>query len=79
MQCTRLMPLTIITSAIRLKALTKHDQKLCVCFNVTCVTFCLQIFLISDVIHAYLLYCYDLKHGWPRVDRDGNQVKLKLS
>ena len=39
----------------------------------------LQIFLVSDLIHSELVYQYDLKHGWPRVDKEGNHIKLKLT
>lgn len=37
-----------------------------------------QIFLLLDVVNSYLTYQYDLKHGLPRLDKQGKPVLLRL-
>ena len=48
-------------------------------YSFTLTLLSIQIFLISDLTYSQLLYSYDLQHGWPRIDKDGKTVKLKLS
>lgn len=38
-----------------------------------------QTFLVADVIYSFLVYQYDLRHGLPRVDKEGKPILLKLS
>jgi phosphatidylinositol glycan class U len=48
-------------------------------FSMTLVYSLAQIFLVSDLAYSQLIYLYDLQHGWPRVDKNGQTIKLKLS
>ena len=48
-------------------------------FSMTLVYNLAQIFLITDVIYAFVAHQYDLQHGLPRLDKQGNPVKLALA
>jgi len=46
--------------------------------NDICTYAFVQIFLVADVIYSFLVHQYDIFHGLPRVDKDGNYLRLKL-
>ena len=47
-------------------------------FSMTLVYNLAQIFLVTDVMYAFMAHQYDLLHGLPRLDKQGKPVKLTL-